>query len=131
MLNPFPIQFLALLAYFVLRIFVGLIFIGFGVKHARARKELVHIFNTDVFPGTPAAVLLIACEIVIGGMFVLGFYTQIAALVTMALSLTLIIFRKYLGTALFGSRTLYALLFGCALSLFITGAGALAFDLPL
>lgn len=132
MLNPFPIQFLALLAYFLLRLFVGSILVYFGIKHARSYTSFTRSLSLPFFP-YPAflAILCIAIEIVCGVMFILGLYTQIAALITIVLCIKMLVFKKYFTSPAFASRSFYVLLLGCCLSLFITGAGAIAFDLPI
>lgn len=132
MLNPFPIQFLALLAYFVLRLFVGAILIYLGVRHARSIPELSKILAFKWYPyGTLAAWKLVVVELITGTMFVFGVSTQIAALITMVLVLKLLVLKHLRKSPHFESFTFYLLLLGCALALFVTGAGALAFDLPL
>jgi uncharacterized membrane protein YphA (DoxX/SURF4 family) len=134
MLNPFPIQFLALFAYFLLRVGVGAILLYFAYAHFRVRKKLGRVFSTRLLPyGLKFAWLFICVEAVVGAMFVAGYYTQIAALLTMAMSLKLIVLHKRFapnGTNI-ESRLFYILLFIVAATLFITGAGAFAFDLPI
>ncbi|NCN52740.1 DoxX family membrane protein [Candidatus Parcubacteria bacterium] len=123
MLNPFPIQFLALFAYLILRFFVGTILVYFGYTHLVRKHELP-------FPAK-VGVALAAVELVSGAMLVLGFYTQIAALAVMLLSLLGIIFAKRLRSAYIQNALFYTLLLATALSLFITGGGVFAFDLPI
>lgn len=74
---------------------------------------------------------VVVVEMVVGVLFVLGLYTQIAALLAMLFVLKLHVMRRQLSHPLLLSGTLRFLLFFCALSLFITGAGAFAFDLPI
>ncbi len=70
-------------------------------------------------------------EALIGTLFILGLATQIAALLSILLSLKLM----YLSPRLFSPhvppRLFWVLVCGISLSLFITGAGVFAFDLPL
>jgi len=132
MLNPFPIQFLAMLAYFILRVGIGGILIYFGIIHARKYKLLAESLALRIFPyGSISAWIFASAEIAIGAMFILGFSTQIAALLTMAMSLKLIVLHKHFSSPLLESRAFYTLLLFAAFSLFITGAGAFAFDLPI
>lgn len=132
MLNPFPIQFLALAAYAVLRIIVGFVLIYLGVVHSKNRAALAPVLSLPFFPyGKFSAWLLAVVEIALGVMFVAGFLTQVAALLSMFLSLTFIILRSRWPHPLIPGRLFYILLFGCSCSLFVTGAGIFAFDLPL
>lgn len=132
MLNPFPIQFLALLAYFLLRVFVGVILVYFGWTHLQNRELIIKKGGFPFFKHTLLAGMIFATsELLIGTMFILGYYTQIAALLTAILSLKLIIFHSKFSPKLIQGKIFYVLLFACSLSLFITGAGAFAFDLPI
>jgi len=132
MLNPFPIQFLALLAYFILRVFVGGILLHLGWKHLQHRdtlmvkKAFATLKNTALL-----GIFLGATEIVLGTLFILGLYTQIAALLTMVTAVKLIVFSGKFNAKYQQSRSFALLLFAASLSLFITGAGAFAFDLPI
>jgi len=120
MLNPFPIQFLAPLAYLILRLTISLILISLARRQLKA-------YNTK---SDPRLVLLIVIEVSTASLLILGAFTQIAALVTILIGLGLT--KKRLAEA-FGitDRLLPGLLIGAAITLFITGAGALAFDLPI
>ncbi len=132
MLNPFPIQFLALLAYLLLRVFVGAILLYLGIRHWQTRHTLKETLVLPWWPfGTTTTLVLIIAELVLGTLFILGAYTQYAALITMLICLDFMLFRHRFTHETLPARIFYVLLFGCALSLFITGAGALAFDLPI
>ncbi len=135
MLNPFPIQYLALFAYFILRVFVGLTLLYLGNKHWENRHELFKI-SIPTLPFAESFVqvgtyTLIATEVIIGLMFVAGFFTQIAALVLIIMSIKMLVFSKYLKHPSIPSRLSYTLFLAIGISLFITGAGVLAFDLPI
>lgn len=131
-LNPFPIQFLALLAYLILRVIVGVTLLYFGAKHLTGRKEILALNSFTWWPfGSYAIILFGVVELLIGAMFFFGAYTQIAALVCMFLSVKMLFTYRSALAPYFPSRAYYFLLFGCALSLFITGAGAIAVDLPI
>jgi uncharacterized membrane protein YphA (DoxX/SURF4 family) len=132
MLNPFPIQFLSLLAYFILRTIVGFVLLLLGYKHWKNRKELFNILIPPIFPfGKITTISLVITELIIGTMFIIGLYTQIAALILIVLSLTSLFYAKRFKHHSLPSRLSYILLLGIGLSLFITGAGAFAFDLPI
>ncbi len=119
MLNPFPIQFLALFAYFLLRITVGATLLQFAFSH----------FKTPGFTGVFK--VIITAEIGLGTLLLLGLGTQYAALGLISYSIVLGLLRKRVShPALPAASTLF-LCFGIGLSLLITGAGVFAFDLPI
>lgn len=127
MLNPFPIQFLAVLGYFILRVFVGWLLFWQGYNLIYQAR-----FNTDTnLPPRWLLWCLGILEIVLGLQFLLGFLTQIAAIITVLLATTLLLLphtriRKHVPDSSF-----WLLVIGVCFCLFITGAGAFAYDLPL
>jgi uncharacterized membrane protein YphA (DoxX/SURF4 family) len=134
MLNIFPIQFLAPIAFLILRVCVGLILIRLGVRHFRNRHTLMrdHFFAFPFFPFPKFSILLLCIfEWVVGVLFIIGLFTQIAALLTLAYSLKAIFLRKYFTHPLMPQRLFFILLGAVSLTLFITGAGHFAFDLPI
>lgn len=132
MLNPFPIQFLALLAYTILRFFVGSILLYAGIRHLKNQKSIKSTFSgTRSLYGFVVILCVAFVELIAGGMLILGYYTQIAALLGMFLSLVFILFHRKLSALSVSGKLFYVLLLGTMLSLFITGAGAFAFDLPI
>jgi uncharacterized membrane protein YphA (DoxX/SURF4 family) len=132
MLNPFPIQFLALFAYTILRACVGAILIYLGLAHIKHREELREKFSFPLLPfGRAFAWYLGIVELVVGAMFFMGFYTQIAALLSCLLSLKFIVMNKRFASPSVPGRLFYVLLLAASFSLFITGAGFFAFDLPI
>ncbi len=132
MLNLFPIQFLALLAYAILRVFAGLILLALGIRHLKGRSLFAEQFSAAGFPfGWFFAWYVGFFEILIGTLFVLGLATQIAALLSILLSLKFLYLRGKMATMLIPERIFWVILIGVSLSLFITGAGAFAFDLPI
>jgi uncharacterized membrane protein YphA (DoxX/SURF4 family) len=131
MLNPFPIQFLTMLAHFLLRLFVGGVCVYLGARHIRHRNDMRNALNAWWLPGLFTVWYMAAIELIIGTLFILGLYTQIAALVAMILAIKMIIFHRRFTSPYIPGRAFYVLLFAISLSLFITGAGAIAFDLPI
>lgn len=132
MLNPFPIQFLSLIAYLILRVLTGLVLLTLGYRHFKVRKALSRILVLPFFPfGIITTTALIVAEVVIGTLFILGAYTQIAALLAIGMSLKMIVLKSRFSHTTIPNRLFYVLLFAISCSLFITGAGALAFDLPI
>ncbi len=124
MLILFPIQFLTPLAHTVLRLCVGLIFVNFGIRnivHHRVSRGFTYYTYVGIGLG----------EIVIGGFFIVGAYTQLAALCAVLFSGLQIIKGRHTGSPDSLHRMFFILLFFASLSLFITGAGAFGFDLPI
>lgn len=125
-------MFLAQFAHALLRCALGGIFICLGCRHlfrdrasleAAVRKYRPHFARLGVYA-------LGILETLFGSLLVIGAFTQIAAFAVMTLSVKrLILYRRaYPGVP---PPLFYILALAASLSLFITGAGALAFDLPL
>jgi uncharacterized membrane protein YphA (DoxX/SURF4 family) len=132
MLNVFPIQFLALFAYFILRVFVGSVLLYLGLLHFSTRHTLKEVLTLSWWPfGLCSTLVLSLTEIILAVMITFGVLTQIAVLVLALLCLKMIILRERFNHETIPPRLVYVLLLGAALCLFITGAGAFAFDLPL
>ncbi len=123
---------LSLLAYFLLRFTVGVVLIALGYKHLNHQKELAMALKDFInfIPNTMAALLAFS-ELALAGFIIAGFGTQYACLLGILMCLKLIILRGYIKTPLLPSKLFYFLLLGSFISLFITGAGAFAYDLPL
>lgn len=130
MLNIFPIQFLALFAYMILRVGTGLILMHLGLTHIRNRHTLA-----SSLPNMPRPAVILWClgllEILVATMLVLGFLTQLGALLIATMSLVCIITHNRFGSTAIPGKSFYLLLLFVSLSLLITGAGAFAFDLPI
>jgi uncharacterized membrane protein YphA (DoxX/SURF4 family) len=132
MLTLFPIQWLALLAYFILRIVVGLVIFYLGVRHLQNRHTIAPRLSPPLFPFPLTATWLVALtEISSGLLLIFGIYTQIGALLLIALALKMLVWYARLGQWFVPSRITLVLFMAIGLSLFITGAGAFAFDLPI
>lgn len=119
MLNPFPIQFLAPFAYFLLRVSLGVLMARLGVRKWKK------------WPYTSLHAAVGGAEVVIGFMLAVGFFTQIAAIITVMLTLPVLVRAHTTWRALETSRLSTFLICLIAFSLFITGAGIFAFDLPI
>lgn len=132
MMNPFPLMYLSLIAYAVVRIGIGGILIFFGYQHLRAHSKMTHALKSRFsrFGGIVAYKLALV-EIVIGLMYIAGFYTQIAALLALMYAIKMLVLRNTLSYPLVPSPAFFGALIFISLSLFITGAGAFAFDLPI
>lgn len=127
MLNPFPIFItFGLVAPFLLRFFVGLVFLFSGIRCFRIinNNALFQVEN-KIFNRFFGIV-----EIIIGMLFIAGFLTQIMAIISGVIILFKIVFsiRKKVFMI---TRFFYLLLFVVCLSLLFSGAGFWAIDLPL
>lgn len=134
MLSVFP----SLLTYdqlapFILRVVVGVIFLELGyLKLGKEKSAWNMFFQTIHFrPSYLFVTLLALIEIVSGAFLVVGYLTQVAALV-----MAIILFAEaYVelrdGALLKRDIVFYTLLLAICISLLLTGAGAFAFDLPL
>lgn len=132
MLNPFPIQWLALFAYLILRVCIAGILIFLGIQHWRYRHELKNVLVLSWFPfGRFTSLVFPLGELIIAGFILVGAHTQYAALAIMAMSLKMLLMRNWFAHHSIPPKIFYVLLLGAAFSLFITGAGALAVDLPI
>jgi uncharacterized membrane protein YphA (DoxX/SURF4 family) len=132
MLNPFPTMWLSLLAYFLLRFFIGITLVVLGYKHLNNQKALADSFKDFVnfIPGTMAALFAFG-ELALAGFIIAGYGTQYACIAGILMCLKLLIIRGRIHTPLLPPKLFYFLLLGAFASLFITGAGAFAYDLPL
>ena len=134
MLSIFPIQFLAIFGYFIIRICVALILIHLSHVHFTHRKQLIrdNIFSSRFFPFNTFSVwFLCTFELIVGTLLFIGLFTQIAALLTSVFALKALMLRKYFSHPLMPERLFFVLLLAVSLSLCITGAGAFAIDLPI
>lgn len=134
MLNPFPdLLTYGLLAPFILRVVVGLIFVNLGVLVFKNEKERWLDSLSVLKIPNPKIVLKIlgAVEIAGGIMLILGFYTQVAALV-LALLTFAETYTEYKDPLILKRNfVFYIMLLAITLSLLLSGAGAFAIDLPL
>lgn len=132
MLNLFPIQFLALFAYALLRIVIGIVYILLARKHLFSFSPLAAGIHWPFFKdGRIVLSLVIISEFIIGGLFIIGLATQAAAIASAGLCFKLIIWHHRFPAGSIPDRLTYVLLLAISLSLLITGAGVIAFDLPI
>ena len=132
MLNLVPLQFLALFGYAFLRIVVGLVWLELAIRHQQEASRLHTILRLPFFPWPKVAMIMIVLtEFLIAGLFILGLGTQIAALLSILWCLKLLVLRRYFSDTSFPDTRNTLLLLAIVVTLFITGAGALAFDLPI
>ena len=122
------------LATGVLRMTLGLIFIWFAYeKFFHQRTERIAFFEKlGIKPAIVFFALVTGVELLAGIGLVLGYYTQVAALITGAL-MTLATFIKWYRPSALHRNTIefYILLAILSFALIFLGPGAFAFDLPL
>ncbi len=134
MLNPFPdLLTYSLLSPLILRVVAGLIFIDLGVLAFKNEKERwLASFSTLKIPNPKMAIKILGgIEIVGGIMLILGYYTQIAALILGLLTFAEAYIEYKEPEVLKRNIVFYVMLLAIVLSLLFSGAGAFAFDLPL
>ena len=134
MLNPFPdLLTYSLLAPLILRVAAGLIFIDLGVLLFKNEKELWTVSLSALkIPRPQIAIKVLGCVEIIGGlMLIVGFYTQIAALVLALLTFAEAYIEYKEPVFLKRNFVFYFMLLAITLSLLFSGAGAFAIDLPL
>ncbi len=134
MLNPFPdLLTYSLFAPFILRVVLGVILIDLGILKFRSEKERwIATFNgLRLRPADTLVSLFGLIEIVGGIMLVVGLYTQIAALVFVVMFSIEFYLEWTEANILKRDLVFYILCLTISLSLLISGAGALAFDIPL
>jgi len=135
MLNPFPeLLILGLLAPFILRLALGALFLRSAWQHAtRERREQVASQLRVTWGATGAYFIwyLILAELVVGIMLLAGFLTQVAALIGIIVAVKLYLFRGRYPMIAPHYGSYYLLVIAVCISLLLSGAGAIAFDLPL
>ena len=132
MLNLVPLQFLALFGYAILRIVVGFIWLELALRHKQDAARLKESLRLPIWPWPKfAVVMIIITEFVIGGLFIIGLFTQIAALLSILWCLKLLVLRGNFSDTSFPDTRTTILLLAISITLFITGAGSPAFDLPI
>ncbi len=123
MLNLFPIQWLSLVAYMILRLSIGVLFIHYAKVHFGQRMQCTHQASIKIL-------LFALYEFFIGLLFLFGAFTQIAALFAIAYGIGLAIIKSRISAVSLPPHPVLFLIFAISLSLFITGAGIAAVDLP-
>ena len=135
MLNPFPeLLILGLLAPFLLRVALGALFLHAGWSHLSRenRAEAASKLRLEWGAlGTYFIWIVGVAEVLAGLALLVGFLTQIAALVGVLIALKLLYIRKHYPVIASGSVEFYILVIAMCLSLLLSGAGALAIDIPL
>jgi uncharacterized membrane protein YphA (DoxX/SURF4 family) len=134
MLNPFP-EFLVFgfFAPTLLRIALGVYFIYLGrMKFGRDKEKVGSFFQSlGIGPGSYYLKTLAFAEVIVGTLLIVGFFVQIAALIAAIISLVSLVMAYKHPEMKILKASEYALLLVISVTLMFTGAGFLAFDLPL
>lgn len=134
MLNIFPeLLNYSLLAPFILRVVVGLIFVDLGVLMFKSeRQRWITSFEALGLRPTDLFVPLYGLVQVIGGaLLIIGLWTQGATLALVIITGIELYIEWSAKEILKRDTVFYLLLFAISLSLLLTGAGAYALDIPL
>lgn len=132
MLNPFPdLLTYGFFAPTLLRAAAGLVFAYVAMAHWRRREELAAMRYPLVGGGMWVVWLAVLIEGAVALGLLLGYGTQVAALVGALASLKFFIWKRRYPRAVPLSRIASALLIIICLSLLLTGSGAVAFDIRL
>lgn len=134
MLNPFPdLLNYALLAPFLLRVVLGLVFIDLGVLKFRGEKRrwITTFEALRLRPARTFVPLYGALQVAGGVLLLIGLWTQVAALVFALFTFSELYVEWTEGDVLKRDLSFYLFLFVISVSLLLTGAGAFAFDIPL
>lgn len=116
-----------------LRLGAGILLFLIGYQTLKVNKDsLIKFFEKEKYPLPKYIVpLLGSLEIIFGGFLILGFSTQVSALVAIYICINLMVFRvrepKFSIVELFGLGLMILICF----TLVITGAGLFAVDVPL
>jgi uncharacterized membrane protein YphA (DoxX/SURF4 family) len=133
MLNPFPeLLVYGLIAPFIVRLALGSSLLYLAVEHYRGRRDIAELLRPLMGrSGRGVAVVLSLFELIAGALLLVGAWTQLAALLAMALTLKPLFLKAHLKGLMPYEKTTYGLMFLMAFSLLLSGAGAFAFDIPL
>lgn len=132
MLSIFPIHFLSPLAFTFLRVVLGLTLVYLGWQHRRyCHKITTTLPICRHLPKSWFGTSLFLFEWITAAFIITGTYTQIATLAVAIMGFVFFTWPHHIKHKSIPSRLFYLLLFAAALTLTITGAGALAVDLPI
>ncbi len=122
-----------MLAPFLLRVVVGVLFIDLGILLFKGEKQRwILSLETLRIPNPKLVVKILGVLEIVGGVaLLLGAYTQIAALILALLTFVETYIEYKNPEVIKRTFVFYALVFVISLSLLFSGAGAFAIDLPL
>lgn len=123
-------MFLSFYSIALLRLTAAGVFFYLVWFHYVRRKEVGQELAAFSKGPSVAAQLFALIEVVVAVALLIGFWTQIAALVGMVLCLKAYALKRNLPSLAPLSRSTYLLLFAISLFLLVNGAGPFAFDIP-
>lgn len=132
MLNPFPeLLVYSFFAPTIIRVAAALAFFYLATLHYKRREEIGRTHFVVVGAHGWVVWVMIVFEAAVGLALLLGYYVQIAALLGALAALKSLIWKRRYPQAFPLSNVASFLLLVICLSLLLSGAGALAYDLPL
>ncbi len=132
MLNTFPqLLVFGFFAPTLLRLVAAGIFLYTAHYHFKHREQITHTRFPIVGARAWVAWVALLVEALVGLGLLVGYYTQIAALVGAIIALKQLVWHSRYPGFFFFSRSTSLLLLVVMLSLLLTGAGAWAMDVPL
>src|SRR3989344_4440067 len=129
MLNPFPeLLYYSMLAPFILRVVAGFIFLDLGVLAFKTeRLRWITSLTAIRIPNPKLAIKILgSIQIVTGIMLIVGYYTQIAAIILAVLTFAEAYIEYKEPSMLKRNIVFYTMLFVITLSLLFSGAGSFA-----
>ena len=132
MLNPFPsLFFLSFFAPTILRVAAACVMAYIAYTHILNREAIAKTHFPLIGAGAWVAWVSIIVEILVGASLFFGYGTQYAAILLALIALKYMVWAGKYPKYFIYSRSTAFLLLVIALSLLLTGAGAMAMDLPL
>ena len=132
MLNPFPdLLTYSFFAPTIVRMAAALIFFHLAYYHSQNKNSLAIISFPIVGSGVWIVLLMASAEAIVGAGLFFGYVIQISAAVGAAIALKYFVLHTKFPQFFVLSRATTLLLFAMCVSLALSGAGAVAFDLPL
>ena len=132
MLNTFPhLLDFGFFAPTLLRVAMAFLFCYASYSAYKHREAAAHLRFPLIGTASWAGSFTMLMYAAIGLMLLFGYYTQIAAILAAMTSVKGLLFYKRFGPLFPYSRSTYVLLLAICLSLLVSGAGAMAYDLPL
>ncbi len=134
MLSIFPsLLIFGILAPFILRVIVGVYFLhagylDFGKEEGGSLEEITKKHGKYA---KPFLTIFAIAEVVVGLSLIVGLFTQVAALIGIIFVLKFLWFKNEFPIFIKHEKVFYFMVLTILFSLLLTGAGALAIDLPL